>query len=184
MTIIGITGTIGAGKGTVVEYLKTKGFKHYSARAFLVEEIRRRGMLETRENMFEIANEFRKNNGPEYMIGELVMRAAEKGNGVVESIRSLGEVEVFRKNAPGQYLLAVNARPELRYERIKLRGTTTDNVTYQEFLEDEHKENNNTEPWKQNLLACISKADFVIENNGSIDEFHEKIDKVLHKIKV
>ena len=35
MIIIGITGTIGAGKGTIVELLIKKGFKHYSVRDFL-----------------------------------------------------------------------------------------------------------------------------------------------------
>ena len=40
MLIIGITGTLGAGKGTVVEYLvEKKGFDHYSVRAFLLKEI-------------------------------------------------------------------------------------------------------------------------------------------------
>ena len=28
MLIIGITGTLGAGKGTIVEYLREKGFRH------------------------------------------------------------------------------------------------------------------------------------------------------------
>ena len=37
--IIGITGTLGAGKGAVVEFLKQKDFKHYSVRNFLIEEI-------------------------------------------------------------------------------------------------------------------------------------------------
>jgi dephospho-CoA kinase len=38
MFIIGITGTIGAGKGTVVEYLVgQKGFDHYSVRSFLID---------------------------------------------------------------------------------------------------------------------------------------------------
>ncbi len=27
--IIGLTGTLGAGKGTMAEYIKQKGFKHY-----------------------------------------------------------------------------------------------------------------------------------------------------------
>ena len=40
--IIGITGTDGSGKGTVVDYLvEQKGFKHYSARAIFEEEIAR-----------------------------------------------------------------------------------------------------------------------------------------------
>ena len=39
MITIGITGTLGAGKGTIVEYLqKEKGFSHYSVRAFLTDE--------------------------------------------------------------------------------------------------------------------------------------------------
>jgi len=33
--IIGITGTLGAGKGTIVEILKKKWFGHYSVREFL-----------------------------------------------------------------------------------------------------------------------------------------------------
>ena len=38
MIIIGITGTLGAGKGTIVDYLcKKRGFLHYSVREFLEE---------------------------------------------------------------------------------------------------------------------------------------------------
>ena len=45
MRIIGITGTMGAGKGTVVEYLVAKhGFKHYSARSVLNEMIQEKKM--------------------------------------------------------------------------------------------------------------------------------------------
>jgi len=43
--IIGITGTLGAGKGTIVGFLSTKkGYVHYSVRAYLIEEIEKRGM--------------------------------------------------------------------------------------------------------------------------------------------
>ena len=52
MLIIGITGTLGAGKGTVVEYLVEKqGFDHYSVRSFLLKEINRRGMPENRDSI-------------------------------------------------------------------------------------------------------------------------------------
>ena len=45
MNIIGITGTLGAGKGTIVDYLvQKKGYLHYSVRAFLSEEVKRRGL--------------------------------------------------------------------------------------------------------------------------------------------
>ena len=45
MIIIGITGTLGSGKGTIVEYLVQKrGFRHYSVREYLLEIIRKAGM--------------------------------------------------------------------------------------------------------------------------------------------
>ena len=38
MITIGITGTLGAGKGTIVDYLiEKRGFVHYSVRAFITE---------------------------------------------------------------------------------------------------------------------------------------------------
>jgi len=61
MIIIGITGTLGAGKGTIVDYLiNKKDFKHFSARAFLVEEIEKRGLENNRDSMVLVANELRE----------------------------------------------------------------------------------------------------------------------------
>ena len=61
--IIGITGTLGAGKGTIVECLLEKGFKHYSVREFLVEEICKRGLEVNRNSMVLVANELRARFG-------------------------------------------------------------------------------------------------------------------------
>ena len=45
MRIVGITGTLGAGKGALVEYLQTRhDFKWFSVRAFLLREIEKRGL--------------------------------------------------------------------------------------------------------------------------------------------
>ena len=45
MIIIGITGTIGAGKGTIVDYLMQKcGFRHYSVRQYLLDVIQKAGL--------------------------------------------------------------------------------------------------------------------------------------------
>ena len=53
MIIIGITGTLGAGKGTIVDYLvKNKGYHHYSVRAYLTEEIKRRNLPVNRDSMY------------------------------------------------------------------------------------------------------------------------------------
>src|SRR5262245_50607987 len=112
MVIFGITGTLGAGKGTVVEYLLNKGFQHYSVRAYISEEIVRRGLPVNRDNMFVVGNDLRMKNGPAYIAQELYKKAVQNGkDSVIESIRTLGEVEALRKT-PNFYLMAVDAKPE------------------------------------------------------------------------
>jgi len=52
MNVIGITGTLGAGKGTIVEFLKAEyGFDHYSVRGYLIEEINKRSLEVNRDSM-------------------------------------------------------------------------------------------------------------------------------------
>lgn len=41
---------------------------------------------------------------------------------------------------------------------------------------------NSEDPNKQNLAACRKMADFLIENNGTIEEFNEKIEELLNII--
>src|SRR3990167_3138347 len=124
--IIGITGTLGAGKGTIVEHLKTRGFKHYPVRAYLTQEIERRGLPVNRDSMVAVGNDLREKNSPSYIVEQLYA-AAEKDGGdcVIESIRTPGKAEALKKKGKF-YLLAADANPKTRYARITKRGSSTD----------------------------------------------------------
>ena len=176
--IIGITGTLGAGKGTVVEYLIQKGFTHYSVRDFLSAELVKRGLEKNRDNMLLVANDLRATYGPGYIADQLLAQAvAGGGNAVIESIRSLGEGATIK--AGGGRMWAVDADLPVRYARITKRGSETDAVSYEKFVQDEQAEYANTDPSKNNLKKLIETADVVFQNNGSQGELFTQVEKAL-----
>jgi dephospho-CoA kinase len=181
MTIIGITGTLGAGKGTVVDYLVTKGFGHYSARDFITREILRRGLAVNRDSMTIVANDLRAMHSPSYIAEALYDEAMAAGkNAVIESLRTEGEIAALR--AKGDFLLiAVDADPKVRYERIVARGTETDKISFEKFLADEAREMHATDPNKQNLARCIELADHRLLNNGTKEDLYGQVDRILEK---
>ena len=184
MLIIGIAGTFGAGKGTIAKFLvKKEGFKHYSVRAVLVEEIKRREMPVNRDTMAIVANDLREKNSPSYLAETLFEMAKKSGKDcVIESLRTPGEVSALRKKGEF-YLFAVNAKPQIRYKRAFKRGTKTDSVSFKEFIEKEKKEMKSDDPNKQNLSKCISMADYVFENDGTFEELYKKVEDVLDEIR-
>jgi dephospho-CoA kinase len=183
MIIIGITGTLGAGKGTIVDYLITqKRFSHFSVREFLTTEIHKRGLEVNRVSMTSVANELRAGNSPSFITDKLFeMAKMTGGNCVIESIRTPGEIESLRKKGKF-YLFAVVAKTEFRFERIRQRASETDHIDFETFLSNEKREMTTNNPNNQNLKKCIGMADFIFENNGTQEQLIEKVTAVLSKI--
>ena len=183
MIIIGITGTIGAGKGTVVDYLvKKHHYDHFSVRKFLTAIIETKGLPLNRDSMVAVANDLRANNSPSYIVEQLYdMAIQSKNNCIIESIRTPGEIDALRKLG-NFYLLAVDADPKTRYERIVIRNSETDKLSFETFIENEKREMTATDPNKQNLSVCMSKSDFTVENSGSFEDLNVQIEKILASI--
>ena len=185
MVIVGITGTLGAGKGTIVDYLISHhGFRHFSVRGYLTEIIKQKGLELNRDSRVLVANELRANHSPSYIAEQLLAQAEiSGGNCIIESIRTVGEVNALKKKG-GFYLFAVDADPKLRYERVVERGSETDKVSYETFIANEQREMTSTDPNKQNLAACQALADFKFDNNHSFEELYKQVEAVLGNLKI
>lgn len=183
MKIIGITGTLGAGKGTIVDYiLQNKDFAYFSVRSYLIEQLKSRNLEVNRDTMTNLANELRATHHPAYVVEELYNIAKQNGkNCIIESIRTPGEIQMLKKN-DDFYLFAVDADPRIRYERIVIRNSETDKIDFDTFIQNEKREMNTEDPNKQNLSKCLEMADFVFTNNESLDTLQKEVDKVLQKI--
>jgi len=181
--ILGITGTDGAGKGTVVEYIvKEKGFVHYSARQLWIDEINRQGIDVHRSNMRIVANELRKKHGDDFLVREYLKRQKVEGatDVVIESIRAVAEAETLK--AAGGILLAVDADPAVRYERVQARRSESDQVSYEQFLEHEALEMNDPDPHGMQKAKVINMADYVVTNNTTRKELYTQIELVFRTI--
>lgn len=180
--IIGITGTLGAGKGTVVEYLQSKGFRDYSMSGFIADVVARRGLPINRDTLTEVGNDLRKHYGPAYITDQLLERAkAAGGDAIIESLRAVGEVENLKQH--GAVIWAVDADIHTRYERIAKRKSEKDFISFEKFQADEARESHNEEPWLMNLPRCIAMADVVFQNNGTQEELFVQVEAALAKAK-
>ncbi len=179
--IIGLTGKYAAGKGTVAETLEARGFRYHSLSDILREELRARGLEESRERLLAVGNELRRAGGPGALAERLVRRISDGGDHIVDSIRNPAEVLVLRE-APAFHLLSIDAAPRVRFERLRARDRIGDPTTWESFQALEAKETASDDPTTQQLAATIALSDRVVDNSGTADELRGAVEALLAEL--
>jgi len=177
--IVGIVGTLGAGKGTIVEYLKTKGFAHYSASGYLKDTLLARGIEPNRDTYSKLAGEIRGKDKAG-LAKLLFEQSAVDGvsRAIIESLHDVGEAMYIQK--VGGVLLAIDADMEIRYERAIKRGSEKDNVTFDKFKSEIEREEHGGGP--HNIRKALELANYTIMNNGTKEELEAAVDAWLRSL--
>ena len=179
--IIGLSGTLSAGKDTLAEYLVEKeGFFHVSLSGVLREIARKEGIEETMTALTKLGNAIEKRYGKGYLAKLALDKIPPRRNAVISSIRQPPEIEVLRQ--AGRFkMIFVDAAARIRFERLKKRAREGDSQTWEEFVGLEKKQMLGSY-CGINLLGCKKASDYIIENNGTREEFTKKIRGVVAEI--
>ncbi len=160
--LILITGMPGSGKDTLTQALRERGYKVI----VMSEVLKERYSREARpgERLMDFAFRMRKERGRGF-VAELTLEKLSKDDKVVviNGVRNWEEVEVFRR-AGGTTIIAVHSSPKSRYSRLVARGRTED-LKYDDLAKRDFEE------LEMGIGWVIAMADYVLVNEGSVDEF-------------
>jgi len=185
MIIIGVVGQIAAGKGILVSYLTEKmGFISYSLSSVVHKEIEKKGIKKyTRQMLQDMGDELRHEFGNEVLADRIIkaINGQKKGNVVVEGIRNPGEIELFKKDK-NFILIGIKANHEHRFKRLLSRGKKWDPKTYEEFIKIDRRDVGIGQISSgQQVGKCLAYCDYILTNNGKIEDLQKKVEKLLKK---
>lgn len=177
MRIMGISGMPGSGKNLVSEIAVERGAKIVSMGDIIREQAKIRG-----ESTGETACNLREEFG-QYIVSELTIEKIKKlqddgfeNSILVEGIRSLHEVEMFKENFDDFIILSIFANPSIRFERLKKRGREDDHQDYEGFRTRDLTE------LGFGIGDVISLSDRMIINESDLDSHAEKINEFFDEI--
>lgn len=183
--IIGVTGPLCAGSDTFGEILsKEKGFVWLAYSDVLRNEARKRGIEITRKNLQDLGDEMRREFGLGVLSLKLIEEMEKGKDYVIGNIRNPGEVEVLRKHFGENFVLVrIDAPQEIRFERLLKRRREKDPESFEEFKKVEERDfGTNEKNFGQKHGEVFAMADFVVLNDGTFEEFRERVFKLMEKI--
>jgi dCMP deaminase len=175
--IIGLTGRNAAGKGEVGKFLESKGFYFYSLSDVIREEVEKKGLEKTREQLIETGKRLRAEGGLGVLARGILEKIEDDKNYVVDSFRHPAEVEVFRTRSDFR-LVTVEADAEVRFNRLRKRGRESDPATFEAFQVLEEREAAGHEEEGQQLDACEQLADCRVSNDGTLEELRQRVSQL------
>ena len=175
--ILGLTGPIASGKGTIKKYIEEKyGGKDCRFSTALRDILMRIGEETSRTNMQKISTILRQNFG-QNILSKIIAKDVKNIDSnivVIDGIRRLTDIE-YLKDLNGFILISIQANTKIRYERMKIRNENKgDNEkSYEEFLKDHESDSDSDVP------IVMSHATKTIDNNADFQSLYKQIDKLL-----
>jgi len=176
--VVGLAGMPGAGKSVVVNVARGSGYGVVMMGDVVREEAKMRRLKPNPENLGKIMLELRQREGNNVVARRCIpkIEKAREHKIIVDGVRSLSEVEEFKKHFPKFTLIAVHSSPKTRFKRLYHRQRTDDPENWEIFCERDRRE------LSVGLGDTIAMAEYLIVNEEELEFVKEKIKKVLRKV--
>lgn len=175
MTVIGVVGLPASGKGEFSDVAREMGIPVVVMGDIIRQAVRDAGLELTDENAGAVSRRIREEEGMDALARRTVpvIRARHGDPVVVDGIRGDAEVQVFRDQFPEFILVAVTAPFSVRLDRLRDRGREDVTPTAADLKQRDDREKG----W--GLDRALAMADFVLENTGTREEFHQQVRRLL-----
>ncbi|MGQ9788910.1 MAG: AAA family ATPase [Candidatus Hadarchaeaceae archaeon] len=179
--IIGIVGLPGSGKSEVARIFAKFGVPCVRMGEVVWEELRHRGGRITENNVARVSTLLRKREGMGAIAKRCLPIIKKVGKGqravIVDGIRGIAEVEVFRKLfGKNFHLIGCWSNQMTRYRRTSSRKRSDDADDLRSF----HTKDKRELSW--GLGEALALADFIIVNEDSLQELEERTMELFKKI--
>ncbi|HNV12277.1 MAG TPA: hypothetical protein PK686_02665 [bacterium] len=179
--VIGLVGQIACGKGVVKKYLiNTNNASDYRFSTILRDAMGRLSIETSRENLQKFSTLIRQNFGEDILAKAIAQDARDDQSQfiVIDGIRRMADIK-YLKELPEFRLISIFADKDIRLQRVINRNENPgdDKKTMEEFEKEEMAET------EEQIPEVMSHADFNIINNGTWDELHSQIDKIVAEIR-
>jgi dephospho-CoA kinase len=165
----------GSGKTTLASYAKCYGYKTLTMGDVVRNIVVSEGLEPTPLNLGLVAESIRRREG-DAAVAEKCIKNLKKDAGsrhVVDGIRSLNEVDAFRKDYQDTLLVAVHSSPATRFSRIRSRGRSDDPGDWESFRKRDRRE------LGFGLGSAIAMADHMIVNEGPVSSLNLLFEKLM-----
>lgn len=159
--IVCLTGMPGAGKSTIADGLKAKGFEKITMGDAVRAEAARRKIEPTGENLGKLMLELREKNGSGAVAELIKDQIANSKSDVIliDGVRSIAEVDVLKKFGTVK-ILAIHASSDTRFKFLSNRGRSDAPADRQDFVKRDSREIG------VGMSDSIALADETISNNA------------------
>lgn len=161
--VVGLAGMPGSGKSLVVETAAALGYGVVVMGDVVREETQKRGLELNPKNVGRVMLELRRKGGASVVADKCIPRIEQQecAKVIVDGVRSLSEVDAFKKHFSNFSLIAVYASPETRFNRVYRRQRSDDPDGWEVFRERDLRE------LGVGLGDAIALAEYLVVNETS-----------------